>query len=100
MEKETKQKLEIISNFSNRSEKTSWNRKLDNMIKLMSKLAPIEDEILEIIKIKKQPILDEINKLRQTMVNMCIHPIEQLIEHEDHVSCKFCNRKFNINETK
>lgn len=96
MEKDVKQKLEVVSNFANRSEKTSWNRKLDNMVKLMAKLSPIEDEILEIIKTKKQPLLDQINKLRSTMVNECIHPIEQLVDHNNHIECKFCNRRFNI----
>lgn len=88
--------LEHIANFSSRSEKTSWNRKMDNMVKLLSKLPDIEDKIFEIMKNEKQPVLDEISELRRSMVFECIHPFEQLALHETHVVCKFCNRSFGI----
>ena len=85
---------ESIANKSNRSEKTSWNRKMDNMISLMSKLKPIEEEIIE-LQAKKIPLFDEIQQLRNTMVNECTHPYEYLVVHDEHVQCKFCLKKLS-----
>lgn len=87
---------ETISNFSNRSEKTSWNRKMDNMVELLSKLRPIEDKILEIIKEEKMPILDAVAELRNTMVSECVHPFEYLVVKDTYVECKFCEKNINI----
>ena len=83
---------ESIANVANRSEKTSWNRKMENMVKLLAKIRPIEQKILNLHR-EKLPLLDEVHELRQTMVNECVHPFDQLIVKEDHVLCKFCNRK-------
>lgn len=88
--------LEKISNFSTRSEKVSWNRKMDNMVKLMTQLKGIEDDILETINNKKNPLLDEIAQLRVLMVQDCVHPYEQLVIHDNHIVCKFCNKKMAI----
>lgn len=88
--------LEFVSNIASRSEKTSWNRKMDNMVKLISQLTPIEEKILEIMLKEKQPILDLINDLRTSMINECVHPFDQLVLKEDHILCKFCNRKIGI----
>ncbi len=84
--------LESVANNSTRSEKTSWNRKMDNMVKFIAELRPIEQQILELMA-QKTPILDKIAELRLTMVKECIHPIEQLVYKEDHIECKFCGRK-------
>lgn len=86
---------ETISNHANRSEKTSWNRKMDNMVKLMALLRPIEEKII-LLQNEKIPLFDEIQKLRLTMVNECIHPYGHLEVFDDHVLCKFCNKKINI----
>ena len=64
IERQTK---EAIANNANRSEKTSWNRKMDNMVSLMAKLMPIEEQIIE-LQAQKNPIFDDIQKLRNTMV--------------------------------
>lgn len=85
-----------ISNSANRSEKTSWNRKMDNMVKLLAKLKPIEDKILDIIEKEKMPIQDEIHELRQLMVKECIHPSEYLVQENGWVRCKFCERRLTI----
>ncbi len=92
--------FEHISNIATRSEKTSWNRKLENMIKLTTQLAPIEDKILDIILKEKQPIVDQVNDLRHSMVNECVHPYDYLLFQEKHVLCKFCNRKLSITNVK
>ena len=91
-EKEQRQLFESIANNANRSEKTSWNRKLENMVKLMAKLRPIESQIIE-LEVEKTPILDDIHALRQTMVKEGVHPFEYLVRKDDHVLCKFCNRR-------
>lgn len=84
-----------ISNNANRSEKTSWNRKMDNMVKLLAQLRPIEDEIIALHE-KKIPLFDEIQKLRDVMVKDCVHPHEYLLIEKDHSVCKFCERKLSL----
>ncbi len=87
--------FESISNFSDRSEKTSWNRKMDNMVKLIARLAPIEKQIIA-LQHRKMPIFDEVQELRELMVAECVHPYQQLVYQNDHVTCKFCNRNIRI----
>lgn len=86
---------EVISNNANRSEKTSWNRKMDNMVKLLADLRPIEEQILVLIE-KKTPIFDEIQLLRKEMVKDCVHPYEYVLVLSDHAVCKFCERKLSL----
>lgn len=90
-------KFESVANHYNRSEKTSWNRKMDNMIKLIARLRPIEDKILDIIKEEKTPIMDEINKIRKAMIIECVHPYEYLVEEDDSaVKCRFCEKRIGV----
>lgn len=84
---------ENIANHATRSEKTSWNRLMDNMVSLLATLKPIEDKILE-LQAEKIPILDDIQALRTAMVKECVHPYDQLILKSDVVECKFCYRRF------
>ena len=84
--------INSIANKANRSEKTSWNRKMDNMVNLLSKLSPIEDKIIAAMN-DKIPLEDEIQVLRGTMVNECVHPKEYLTIHNNFVECKFCNKR-------
>lgn len=84
--------FELIANAANRSEKTSWNRKLDNMNALLKQLEPIEEQILALME-QKLPIFDQIQELRNIMVNECIHPFDFLVEKPDHILCKFCNKR-------
>lgn len=88
---------EEISNSFSRSEKTSWNRKMDNMVALLAKLQPIEDQIIE-LQAQKMPIIDEVQKLRTVMVNECIHPYEYLVIQQDHVLCKFCGKRLSLSD--
>lgn len=94
-EKEQRQLFESIANNANRSEKTSWNRKLENMVKLIAKLRPIERQLIALME-QKLPILDDIQALRQTMVKECVHPYEYLVQTDDGVLCKFCNKRIAI----
>lgn len=91
----TRHMLEQVSNNASRSEKTSWNRKMDNMVKLITRLTPIEEEILTLMT-RKMVIIDAVGELRITMVNECVHPYEHLVEHENHIHCKFCDKKINL----
>ena len=96
-EEQTKERrlFEAVSNVANRSDKTSWNRKMDNMVKLLAKLRPIEQQIID-LQAEKMPIMDEVAALRQTMINECVHPFEFLVDHDTYVECKFCNKKISI----
>ena len=86
--------FDAVSNSANRSEKTSWNRKMDNMVKLLAKLRPIEEQILE-LQAQKMPVYDEVQVLRLEMINQCVHPYEYLVLHDEYVICKFCDKKMN-----
>ena len=90
-----RQDLEKIANTPSRSEKTSWNRKMNNMVKLLSLLRPIEDKILE-LQAQKEPIFDEIQILRCVMIKECIHPEEYLLHKGDYIQCKFCEKKLSL----
>ena len=87
--------FETIANTSDRSEKTSWNRKMDNMVKLFAKLRPIEERIID-LQAKKMPIFDDVQELREVMVKECVHPYQYLVLHDDHVVCKFCNKRIQV----
>ncbi len=87
---------EAISNHANRSEKVSWNRKMDNMVKFHAELRPIEQKIIKIMAEEKFPVLDKIQELREVMVKECVHPYEHLVIQLDHVECRFCNKKLSI----
>lgn len=95
-----RQLFEYVSNIASRSEKTSWNRKMDNMVKLLVQHENVENKILEIMLKEGQPIRDQIDDLRKLMINECIHPYDHLVLHENHVLCKFCHRKINITNVK
>lgn len=83
--------FEQIANKPERSEKVSWNRKMDNLVRLMAQLEPIEQKLLEIISNEKLPLMDQVQELRETMVNECVHPFEYLATTAaGEVECKFC----------
>lgn len=91
--------LETIADNATRSEKVAWDRKMDNMVKLIAELRPIEDQILDLMA-KKTPIMDNIQMLRQEMVKECVHPFTHLSynEHDHTVQCKFCYKKFKVQD--
>lgn len=94
-EKRIRQILETVSNYPDRSDKTSWQRKMSNLEKLVAELKPIEDILLD-FNTRKQEIVDKITILRKEMVENCLHPYDMLVLKEDHVDCKFCQRKIAI----
>jgi hypothetical protein len=67
---------------------------MDNMVSLIAKLKPIEDQILDLMT-AKTPILDDIASLRREMVKDCIHPYTSLVDLGNGTArCKFCNKSF------
>ena len=97
----TPQELELLETFkqvadaSTRNEKVSGNRKLKRMERLLEKLNPIETQILELYA-QKMDIIDEVQILRTVMVEECIHPKEYLVQKDDHIVCKFCNKRIGL----
>lgn len=102
-EADVRHTLEIIADNATRSEKVSWDRKMDNMVKLLAKLKPIEEQIMDLMA-AKAPIIDEVQALRHEMVRECVHPFTHLTvttevvdgKSNETVACKFCDRKFGI----
>lgn len=87
--------FEAVADNATRSEKVSWDRKMDNMVSMLAKLKPIEDEIVNLMA-AKLPLMDEISALRHDMVKDCVHPYEMLTHKDQTVHCKFCNRQFCV----
>ncbi len=94
-QKEERHIKEKIANGPTRADKVSWKRKQENLEKLYDKIRPLEEQILSLIA-EKQPIFDEMQAIRETMVDECIHPYDYLVVKDGYVECKFCNRKLKI----
>jgi hypothetical protein len=90
----SRRRRERVANTANRSDKVSWNRKMDNMVKLLAELKPIQDKIIE-LEASKQPILDQIAELRNIMRKECVHPFDHLVDYDTYILCKFCDKKLN-----
>ena len=68
---------------------------MDNMVKLIALLRPIEEQILELMA-QKMPVMDDVTALREQMIKECVHPIDDLVYKETHIECKFCGKKIGI----
>lgn len=96
-EAQIRRELESVANVASRSEKTSWNRKMNNMVKLLTYLEPIQDQLLQ-LHAQEMDILDEINILRAVMVKECVHPYDHLLHEGDYIKCKFCEKKLGLSK--
>ena len=94
-EKIERQLKEKVANTPTRADKVSWNRKRTNLEAFYDKIRPIEDRILDLTA-QKQPIFDDMQAIREVMVDECIHPYDYLAVVDGHVMCKFCNRKLKL----
>lgn len=90
-EEDVKKDLTKVAGFADNAEKLAWRRKLKKMELLLEELQPIEDKILELY-MKKIPIMDKVDAIREGMSLECIHPKEYLVHRGTHVECKFCNK--------
>ncbi len=88
---------ETVSGVATRNEKVSFNRKMDNLTALLEKIRPIEDQINDLTALKI-PLLDQLSELRAEMVKDCVHPYDQITYHQNHLFCKFCNKKFVVKQ--
>ncbi len=93
--------IEYVSKKATASEVASWNRKMDNVEKLLAKLTPLEQQIVQLV-VEKHKQIDEIDQLRKTMVEQCIHPKTHLTHNSNNntIACKFCNKTFSIIDSK
>jgi len=91
-----RRQLEMIADAASRSEKVSWDRKMDNMVKILARLKVVEDKIVALLA-EKTPILDEVAALRKEMVRECVHPYSHLAHKADgKIVCKFCDKTFAL----
>lgn len=84
--------IDIISSIPDKSEVRSWERKCVAMSRLIAELEPLSDQILALMK-ERQPLIDQVEELRHQMTQECIHAKEHLVQYDDHVHCRFCERK-------
>jgi DNA mismatch repair ATPase MutS len=85
-----------ISSHAIKGEVAAWSRKRKSIERVITtNIRPLEDKIIE-ANAALIPLYDQITTMRAEMVEFCIHPIDMLIYKEDHVECKFCNRKLNV----
>lgn len=95
-EDEIKKQLNKISRVKEKNERLAWKRKYDKLKAYVGELEPIENEILELIKEKKMPLVEAISDLRAVMVKECVHPKDFLVHKGNHVECKFCNTRLGL----
>ena len=88
--------MDTVARFADKNQRLAWKRKMNRMDELLERIQPLEEKALEIIK-EKQPIMDEIERVRQMMVKECVHPKDYLVHKGDHILCKFCKSKLAIN---
>ena len=91
-EVQAKREVDAASRFADKNQRLSWKRKLKRMEELVERIKPFEEEILDVIK-RQQPLMDEINALREQMVHECVHPSEHVVHKGTHMECKFCKRR-------
>ena len=92
---QVRKELEAVANHAPRSDKTSWNRKMKNMDKLITRIRPIENQIIALRK-RAEPVYDDIANLRAEMVKACVHPFELMVHKSTHIECKFCMAKIGL----
>lgn len=91
-----RKEMDTVARFADKNQRLAWKRKMARMEELITRIQPLEEEALRIIK-EKQPLLDEIESVRQKMVKECVHPVDYLVHKGDHILCKFCKSKLAIN---
>jgi len=93
-EDQVAKELADISKFADKNQRLSWRRKKTRMETLLRELEPLNEEALQLV-LKKQPILDKIQVVRQKMILECVHPLDYLVHRGRHILCKFCGNKIH-----
>lgn len=93
---------EEVAGRASQSDKTAWKRRQANLEKVIADMAPIEQQLLELTAAKR-PFLEDIERIRAEMVELCIHPAEMLVvtnttPSHHVVLCKFCNKSFTVKQ--
>lgn len=81
-----------VSKFADKNQRLSWRRKKTRMENLLKELEPLNEEALQLV-LRKQPILDKVETVRQKMILECVHPSDYLVHKGTHILCKFCGNK-------
>lgn len=95
-EDQARRELEMVAKGADKNQRLAWRRKKVRMETLLERIKPLEEKALEII-LEKQPIMDDIESVRQKMIKECIHPADNLIHKGNFILCKFCKSKLKIN---
>ena len=86
-----------IVNHASKNERVAWNRKRKKLKTMIDEtISPIEDKILE-LTMQKQLLMDGIVELRDVLIAECVHPRDCLVTKEDHIVCRFCEKKLQVN---
>ncbi len=88
--------LNEVAKHADKNQRLAWRRKKARIDQLIERLQPLQEERLKLI-MQMQPVMDEIEAVRQDMVKECIHPLDHLVHKGSHIECKFCNVKLKIN---
>ena len=94
-----KEKSKIIYDITPKRDKVMFSRKLEELNQLLEVIRTYEDRISEIM-IEKQVHMDKLQALRISMVKLCVHPTEFLTEVENHIFCKFCEKRLQLHAKK
>jgi ribosomal protein L16 Arg81 hydroxylase len=95
-EDEVAKEIKQVSAHADKNQRLAWRRKKARIDTLIERIQPLQDKKLEII-LQMQPIMDEIEAVRQEMVKECIHPKDHLVHKGTHIECKFCKSKLKVN---
>lgn len=85
----------LVANFRDKNEKASWLRKRTNLETIVKKIEPIENELLRLNR-EKSLLIDDVQAIRKTMIDDCIHPKDYLVHCGTYIKCRFCEAKIVI----
>ena len=92
--------LKAVTNIKDKNEKLSWTRRQKSLEKVIEEeINPLSEQIM-ILENQRRELYDKVMAARQQMVKECIHPKNSLVHMDDHILCKFCDRKLSIPRTK
>ena len=87
--------IKEVANYAPKSDKASWLRRMKRLEDTIRQLEPVEDKLLELITTREK-LTTQAEEIRSDLVTNCIHPEDQLVDHNGYVVCKFCERKLRI----